>query len=97
MYEAWKSGCKFDSWGETFDYEKWQTAFEKCGVDIGFYANRQREYDEVFPWDHLDYYVKKEFLVSENKKAKENLTTPNCRQKCSGCGVNVCVGGACFG
>jgi len=97
MYEAWKSGCKFDSWGETFDYEKWQTAFEKCGVDIGFYANRQREYDEVFPWDHLDYYVKKDFLVSENKKAKENLTTPNCRQKCSGCGVNVCVGGACFG
>ncbi len=97
MYEAWKNGCKFDSWGETFDYSKWLDAFEKCGVDIGFYANRERAYDEVFPWDHLDYYVTKDFLISENKKAKESKTTPHCRLKCSGCGANKSVGGACFG
>lgn len=96
MYEAWKNGCKFDSWGETYDFKKWEAAFEKCGIDISFYANRQREYDEVFPWDHLDYYVSKDFLVRENKLARQNLTTPHCRQKCSGCGVNVKAGRACF-
>lgn len=96
MYEAWKSGCKFDSWGECFDFKKWEAAFEKCGVDIAFYANRERAYDEVFPWDHLDYFVSKEFLARENKKAKQNLTTPHCRLKCSGCGVNIKAGGECF-
>ena len=96
MYEAWKSGCKFDSWGEFFDFDKWMAAFEKCGIDPAFYANRERAFDEVFPWDHLDYYVSKEFLIRENKKAKENEVTPNCRQKCSGCGVNKCTGGECF-
>lgn len=96
IYEAWKSGCKFDSWGETFEFKKWEAAFEKCGVDIAFYANRKRDYDEVFPWDHLDYFVSKSFLVRENKKAKENLTTPHCRLKCAGCGVNISTGGECF-
>ena len=96
MYEAWKNGCKFDSWGETYDFSKWQAAFDKCGIDIGFFANRERSFDEVFPWDHLDYYVSKDFLIRENKKAKENLTTPHCRLKCSGCGVNVKAGGECF-
>lgn len=96
MYEAWKNGCKFDSWGESFDFKKWEAAFEKCGVDIAFYANRERAYDEVFPWDHLDYFVSKEFLARENKKAKQNLTTPHCRLKCSGCGVNIKAGGECF-
>jgi radical SAM superfamily enzyme YgiQ (UPF0313 family) len=96
MFEAWKSGCKFDSWGETYDFEKWKSAFEKCGVDMAFYANRQRDYDEVFPWDHIDYFVSKEFLCRENKKARENLTTPHCRAKCSGCGVNKKAGGECF-
>jgi len=96
MYEAWKNGCKFDSWGETYDFSKWQAAFDKCGIDVSFYANRERAYDEVFPWDHLDYYVTKEFLARENKKAKQNLTTKNCRQQCSGCGVNKAAGGECF-
>ncbi len=96
LYEAWKSGCKFDSWGENFDYSKWTAAFEKCGIDTEFYANRRRDFDEVFPWDHLDYFVSKNFLIRENKKSKENLTTPNCRIKCSGCGVNICTGGECF-
>lgn len=96
MYEAWKNGCKFDSWGETYDFKKWEAAFEKCGVDISFYVNRERPYDEVFPWDHLDYFVSKEFLARENKKAKQNLTTPHCRLKCSGCGVNIKAGGECF-
>lgn len=97
IYDAWQSGCKFDSWDEHYRYDLWKRALEKNGLDTDFYACRKREYDELFPWDHLDYYVSKEFLVRENKTAHNAATTPNCRDKCSGCGVSKCIGGACFG
>lgn len=97
IYDAWNSGCKFDSWDEHYRYDLWKRALEKNGLDTDFYACRKREYDELFPWDHLDYYVSKEFLVRENKIAHNAVTTPNCRDKCSGCGVSKCIGGACFG
>lgn len=96
IYTAWKLGCKFDSWSEHYKFDKWIEAFEKCGIDPGFYANRKFEYDEILPWDHLDYYVTKEFLIRENKTAHKSVTTPNCRLKCSGCGVNKAVGRECF-
>jgi len=93
---AYKKGCKFDSWTECFDPQKWYEAFEECDLKPQFYANRLREYDEVNPWDHLDYAVSKEFLINENKKAHCNLTTENCREKCSNCGA-MCYGeGVCF-
>lgn len=97
IYDAWNSGCKFDSWDEHYRYDLWKRALEKNDLDTDFYACRKREYDELFPWDHLDYYVSKEFLVRENKTAHNAITTPNCRDKCSGCGVSKCIGGACFG
>lgn len=96
IYTAWKKGCKFDSWGEHFHFDKWVEAFEECGIDPSFYANRRIEYDEILPWEHLDYYVSKEFFVRENKTAHESVTTPHCRLKCSGCGVNRKIGGKCF-
>lgn len=96
IYDAWKSGCTFDSWDEHYNYAAWCNAFEKNGLDMGFYAGRNREYDEVFPWDSFDYYVTKQFLIRENKTAHEAVTTPNCREKCAGCGVNRCIGGPCF-
>ena len=96
IYDAWKSGCKFDSWDEYYNYNAWCGAFEKNGLDMNFYACRKREYDEVFPWDCFDYYVTKQFLIRENKTAHEAVTTPNCREKCAGCGVNRCIGGPCF-
>lgn len=95
IYEAWKSGCTFDSWDECYDFKKWVSAFQKCGVSIEFYANRKRSYDEVMPWDHLDYYISKEFLIRENKKAHEAETTENCKLKCSYCGINTETGGPC--
>ncbi|MBO5384651.1 MAG: TIGR03960 family B12-binding radical SAM protein [Ruminococcus sp.] len=96
VYTAWKKGCKFDSWDEYFCYDKWLEAFAECGIDPVFYAHRQNQYDEILPWDHLDYYVSKEFFVRENKTAHQETTTPNCRLKCSACGVSKCIGGACF-
>ena len=96
IYTAWKMGCKFDSWSEHFKFDVWLEAFEKCGVDPAFYANRKAEYDEILPWDHLDYMVSKEFFIRENKTARNAVTTPHCRKKCSGCGVNKAVGRECF-
>lgn len=96
IYTAWKKGCKFDSWSEYFRFDKWMEAFQECGVDPSFYANRRIAYDEILPWEHLDYYVSKEFFVRENKTAHEAVTTPHCRLKCSGCGVSKKIGGKCF-
>lgn len=94
---CWRKGSKLDGWDEYFDPQRWYDALEDCGLDGGFYANRLRSYEEIMPWDHLDYCVSKNFLIRENRIAKEeNKTTPHCRQQCSGCGANKLVGGKCF-
>lgn len=96
IYTAWKKGCKFDSWSEHFHFDKWIEAFNECGVDPSFYANRRIPYNEILPWEHLNYYVSKEFFVRENKTAHKAITTPHCRLKCSACGVSKEIGGRCF-
>ena len=70
-------------------------AFDEAGLDPSFYANRRRDFDEILPWDHLDYGISKKFLMNENKKAHESVTTPHCRIKCAGCGANRLNGGKC--
>ncbi|MGN0554274.1 MAG: TIGR03960 family B12-binding radical SAM protein [Candidatus Fimenecus sp.] len=92
---AWRKGCKFDGWDEYFLFDKWMEAFQECGVDPAFYSNRRRDFSEILPWDHLDYGIRKEFLIEENKKAHESITTPNCRQKCAACGAARLNGGKC--
>lgn len=92
---AWENGCTFDSWDECFKYDQWLKAFEQCEVDPAFYANRRREFTEVLPWDHLNYGIRKEYLISENKKAHGNQTTPHCRISCNACGANKLNGGKC--
>jgi len=81
-------GMRFDAWDEYFDYDKWMSVFDECGIDPSFYANRKMSYDEILPWDVIDIGVNKSFMISENKKAYESQTTPNCKEKCSGCGAN---------
>ena len=85
---ACKEGFMFDSWDECFDYDKWISVFERSEIDPAFYANRAFGLDEVLPWDIIDCGVSKEFLLRERAKAYEGNTTPNCREKCSGCGAN---------
>ena len=85
---ACKEGFKFDAWSEFFNYDNWISVFERCGIDPAFYANRRYSYDEVLPWDIIDCGVSKEFLIRESKKALAEECTPNCREKCSGCGAN---------
>ena len=96
LLKAWEKGCKFDGWGDHFNYEKWMEAFEETGIDPSFYGNRERTYEENLPWDHIDIGVSKKFLIKENEKAKKGILTPNCRENCTGCGVNEgSLGGLC--
>lgn len=94
--DAWRRGCVFDAWSEHFRADLWREAFEAAGLEPEFYAARERPYEEVLPWDHLDYFVDKAFLIRENERAKAALTTPNCREACSGCGVARAAGRPCF-
>ena len=96
LLEAYRLGCIYDSWGEHFRYDLWMQAFENTGVDIAFYNLRQRDLDEVLPWDFIDIGVSKEFLKREWKTALEEKVTPNCRMQCAGCGAAAFGGGVCF-
>lgn len=95
MERAWRKGCRFDSWDECFSFEKWMEAFEECGVDPYFYTSRKRSYDEILPWDHMDYGISNKFFQKEAEKAYKSVTTPHCREKCNACGANKLNGGKC--
>ena len=97
ILRAWELGCRFDSWSDQFDYEKWVQAFEDTGIDPSFYANRVRSYDEILPWDHISVGVTRDFLIREREKAYLGQVTPNCREQCSGCGAQSFGGGICHG
>lgn len=94
--EAYRLGALYDSWSEHFHNEYWMQAFENCGVDLFFYTTRERGLDEVFPWDFIDAGITKEFLKREWLNAIGEKVTPNCRQRCSGCGARSFGGGVCF-
>lgn len=96
LEKAQKRGFRFDGWADFFSLSKWLDIFKDCGIDPTFYANRKRSFEEVLPWDHLDYGIQKSFLIDECKKAYANSTTPNCREKCSACGAACFNGGICY-
>lgn len=94
--EAYRLGCLFDSWTESFRNDLWMQAFENTGTDIAFYNLRKREKDELFPWDFIDIGVSRKFLYREWERAMAEEVTPNCRVQCSGCGAAKYGGGVCF-
>lgn len=94
--EAYRLGCLYDSWTETFDNEKWMQAFENTGIDPEFYTLRERETSELLPWDFIEIGVTKKFLEREWQRAKDGAVTPNCREGCSGCGAATFGGGVCY-
>ena len=96
IHKAYQLGCLFDAWTETFDNDKWLQAFEETKTDIAFYNLREKELDEILPWDFIDIGVTKQFLKREWERALQAQTTPNCRMSCSGCGMQTFNGGACI-
>lgn len=84
---AYENGCLFDAWNETYKHEVWMSAFEKYGAGLDFYVFRERNEDEVFPWDFIDCGVTKSYLRREWNNAKNEKVTDNCNEKCAGCGA----------
>ncbi len=93
---AYRLGCLFDSWTESFRNDLWMQAFENTGLDIAFYNLRKREKNELFPWDFIDIGVSRSFLYREWERAMAGEVTPNCRMQCSGCGAAEFGGGVCY-
>lgn len=95
LYAAWKNGCRMDGWSEFLNYEGWLKAFDDCGLDPAFYANRGRGEHELLPWDFIDAGVTRAFLWREWQRAQRGEVTPDCRKGCQGCGLKrfegVCV------
>jgi radical SAM family uncharacterized protein len=88
IYKAWQMGAIFDSWGEHLKYDAWQKAFAEFNLDMDFYARRERSWDELLPWSHIDVGVSQEFLKKEFQKSLEAETTPNCSEGvCNDCGL----------
>ena len=96
ILKVYEKGGIFDAWSEFFDYQRWLDAFAECGIDPDFYTMRERDLDEIFPWDFIDTGVSKEFLKREWQNAMNESVTPNCRMRCSGCGVKKFGGGVCY-
>lgn len=96
LLNAYRRGCFFDAWSEYYHHEEWLAAFEECGLSIDFYTLRERNLDELFPWDFIDCGVTKDFLKKEWERAMAGEITPNCKQKCNACGAARFGCGICF-
>ncbi|MGN8630623.1 TIGR03960 family B12-binding radical SAM protein [Blautia sp. HCP3S3_G3] len=96
ILRAYQKGALYDAWSESFRYDLWKEAFADAGIDPDFYTLRERNTEEILPWDFIDAGVSKDFLIREWKHAHEETVTPNCRQRCSGCGVKQYGGGVCY-
>lgn len=95
IVKAYEKGALYDAWSENFRYDLWKEAFAETGVDIEFYTLRERNTEEILPWDFIDAGVSRKFLIREWERALAEEVTPNCRQQCSGCGVKKYKGGVC--
>ena len=97
--EVWRDGGRFDGWSEHFSYDRWVAACERAldgtGVDLDWYTVRERDYDEVLPWDHLDSGLDKDWLWADWEDALQVAADPDslpevddCRwTPCYDCGV----------
>lgn len=87
IYRAWQLGAKFDAWQDQFRYEAWQRAFLQAGLDPAFYTYRYRSLDEIFPWDHINIGVKKQYLIEEYRRSQAGVLRADCRENCYACGI----------
>ena len=96
--EVWKNGGRLEAWSDYFSYQRWVDAFAKCGLDLDFYASRERGEEELLPWDMIDVGVRKAHLLHERKQCYASALSPDCRKQCSACGAaRLLKGGKCDG
>jgi len=95
---VWRKGGRLDAWSDYFSFPRWQEAFEECGIDPAFYANRDYPTDSVLPWDIIDVGVRKAHLLHEREQCYASALSPDCRRQCSACGAAALLkGGRCDG
>jgi radical SAM family uncharacterized protein len=86
--QVWRDGGIFDGWSEHFSYDRWMAAATKQGIDVDWYTTREREENEVLPWDHLDSGLDKEWLWADWQEALDETELDDCRWiPCFDCGV----------
>lgn len=95
LKKVWEKGARLEGWSENFSYSRWMEAFNECGLELEFYALRARDMEEILPWETVDCGVRRKYLENEYFKAQKSETTRDCRQGCTGCGMNVLAGGKC--
>lgn len=95
LKKVWEKGARLEGWNENFSYSRWMEAFNECGLELEFYALRARDMEEILPWETVDCGVRRKYLENEYFKAQKSETTRDCRQGCTGCGMNVLAGGKC--
>lgn len=95
LERAWELGCRLDGWDENFNFDAWKQAFQDCGIDPAFYANRKLKKDDILPWDHIFSGVRKDYLYSELEQAEKGIATPDCKAGCRNCGALCLTGGKC--
>ncbi len=96
LEKAYRKGAKLDAWSDCFDLNRWLEAFDECGLDPAFYANRERKKEEIMPWSMISCYVSDQYLWRQRELAYQSVTTPDCRTRCGGCGASCVEGGECF-
>ena len=95
---VWRSGGRLEAWSDYFSFDRWMKAFDDAGVDPTFYAHRERDKDEVMPWDIVDVGVRRAHLWHEREQAYNSELSPDCRKQCSACGAaKLLKGGKCDG
>lgn len=87
--QVYRKGGVMDNWREFFSLRRWQEGFEEEGLDLDFYTHRERDREEIFPWEHLSPGVSKDFLWKEYQLSQEEKITPPCQEgkNCYNCGV----------
>lgn len=91
LIKAFEKGCKYDGWSEHFKFDLWIEAMEETGTDGDFYALRQRNFDELLPWDFIDPLISKKYLIKEYQKSLDGEMTNDCRLQCKACGIENCL------
>ena len=95
---VFRAGGRLDAWDDYFSFPRWMEAMADAGLDPAFYANRQREKDEVLPWSMIDVGVRADHFWRERERCYESVLSPDCRKQCSACGAaGLLKGGKCDG
>ncbi len=83
---VYRDGARLEGWSEKFDFRRWEAAMTAEGLSWDFFTG---EFEPVspLPWDIIATGVSREHLLKERQRSRAGIMTPDCRWKCSQCGL----------